>query len=297
MSFATEVIDELMALERSKTCCRKAMLFGLFFGASLEDGRTVRAEFRNEEIAAVAAEILSRQFSADASVECVSRAGRRFYSVSASSKAIASFLQSSDNETLEKELDELVGFRCNFCSHAFIRGAFIALGTINDPQKSYHLEFGLHSEERAKKLAALLEKESAPPKIVKRKEKTGVYYKRNMQIVDLLYYLDAKKSAFAFSDVCIEHDIRNKENRATNCNTRNISRSIEVAQRQVEAIAYLEKSGKLRLLEDELQYTAQMRVENAWATLNELAAAHIPPITKSTLNRRLTKIMELAKKK
>lgn len=294
MSFSSEVVDELMGLELSKTCCRKAMLFGLFFGASFEEPKTVRAEFRNGEIATKAAEILKKQFSADAEIEAICRAGRRFYLLKVSSKALSNFLHSLDEG--EISLNELVGFRCEACTKAFVRGAFAAVGTINDPKKSYHLEFVLKNEARAQKLASLLEEVVALPKTVKRGDRVGVYYKRNMQIADLLYYLDAMKSGFSFSNVCIEHDIRNKENRATNCNTRNISRSIEVAQKQVDAIMYLEKSGKLRLLDEELQYTARMRLDNAWATLNELAAAHEPPITKSTLNRRLIKLLEKAKK-
>lgn len=296
MSFSSEVVEELIGLELSKTCCRKAMLFGLFMGASLEGVKTVTAEFRNAEIAEIAVEILKKQFSAEAELSAVSRAGRRFYSIKVNSKALSSFLQSIDSAQETRGLSEIVGFRCDACSKAFVRGVFIALGTINDPKKSYHLEFVLKSEERAKKLAALLENEIVAPKLVKRGEKTGVYYKRNMQIADLLYYLLATKSGFAFSDVCIEHDIRNKENRATNCNTRNISRSIEVAQKQIEAISALEKSGKLRLLDEELRYTARMRVENPWATLTELAAVHEPPIAKSTLNRRLVKLLEKANK-
>ena len=296
MSFASEVIDELMGIELPKTCCRKAMLFGLFLGAAFVDDRTLRAEFRNQDIAERACEILSRQFSTQAKIDSFTHAGRRMYSVEARTKAVASFLRSIEDEGEQGPLSTLVGFRCQSCAHSFLRGAFIALGTINDPQKSYHLEFVLHSESRAKRLAAHLEQEIAPPKTVKRGEKTGVYYKRNMVIADLLYYLDGMKSGFAFADVCIEHDIRNNENRATNCTTRNISRSIEVAQKQIDAIELLERTGKLRLLEPELIYTARLRVDNAWATLSELAAAHVPPITKSTLNRRLTKILDKAEK-
>ena len=270
------------------------MLFGLFFGASLEPPKTVSAEFRNADIASCAVEILKKQFFSEAESYPASRAGRRFYSVRANSKALAVFLQRIDSAEEGAEISELVGFRCKSCSVAFLRGVFIALGTINDPQKSYHLEFVLRGEARAQKLSAFLESEIVAPRTVRRGERVGVYYKRNMQIDDVLYYLDAKQTAFAFSNACIEHDIRNNENRATNCNTRNISRSIEAAQKQVDAITSLLERGKLRLLDEELQYTAKMRMENPWASLGELAEAHVPPITKSTLNRRLTKLLEKA---
>lgn len=292
MSFTTDVIGELMELELHKTCCRKAMLFGLFYGASLEENKKIRAEFKSREIAEMAATILARQFSAAPTVEETARAGRRLFSVSAATKAITLFLQSVEESEEEKMLFQLVGFRCAECAHAFLRGVFIAVGTVNDPKKSYHLEFVLPNEKRVARLAAFLEKELAPPKTVKRGDKIGLYYKKNMLIADLLYFLGAMKSGFDFSDMCIEHDIRNRENRATNCVARNISRAVDASRKHIEAIDRLEHSGKLMKLSEELRYTAELRRENPSASLSELALMHEPPISKSGLNRRLTKILE-----
>ena len=98
MSFTTDVISELMEAPQGKTCCRKAMLFGLFFGALVQENNTIRCEFRNEEIANKASEILKKQFSSAPEVFEVRRAGRCFYALNAQTKAISSFLQNADKD-------------------------------------------------------------------------------------------------------------------------------------------------------------------------------------------------------
>lgn len=292
MSFTTNVIDELLTAEVGKTCCRKALLYGLFYGAEIGEGRQVRVELKSEELATRAAETLKKQFSATPDITQSARAGRKIYAVNATTKAISTFLQSVEQSSEGDRLFDLVGFRCAECAHAFLRGVFMAAGTVNDPQKSYHLEIILPTETRAQRLSELLEKEISAPKLVSRGGKIGLYYKKNMVIADILYYLGAMRSGFELSDMCIEHDIRNRENRATNCVARNISRAVDASRRHIEAIERLEKSGGLLKLPEELRYTAQLRRENPSASLAELAMMHEPPISKSGLNRRLTRILE-----
>lgn len=294
MSFTTDVVSELMEAPQGKTCCRKALLFGLFFGALVQENNIIKAEFRSEEIANKAAEILKKQFSSVPEVSEVRRAGRCFYAVSAQTKAISSFLQNADKLGSPASLSELVGFRCPECAHSFLRGVFISCGSINDPQKGYHMEFSICTDSRAELLCSFLSDEIAVPKKVKRSAKIGLYYKRNMHIADLLYYLGGVQSGFCFANTCIEHDIRNAENRATNCVARNISRAVEASFKHIEAIELIENEGKMARLGEELSYTARLRVENPSLSLSELAMIHEPPISKSGLNRRLARIMEEA---
>ena len=295
MSFSTSIITELMEAELHKTCCKKALVFGLFFGAITEGENAIKAEFRSLDIANKAAEILKKQFSATPLISEVKRAGRKFYVVSATTKAIHGFLKRADSEE-RGDISALVGFRCPECSHAFLRGVFMATGTVSDPQKSYHLEFSFSNPSRARILEHFLEREISAAKTVTRGAKTGLYYKKNMTIADILYYLGGVQSGFDFANTCIEHDIRNIENRATNCVARNISRSVEASVKQIGAIEAIRKRGKLQKLGEELRYTARLRIENPSLTLSELALIHEPPISKSGLNRRLTKIMEEAQK-
>lgn len=281
-----------MEIVPGKTCCRKALVFGLFFGASVQENKIISAEFSNSEVAEGVAAILTRQFSAAPQIEKRARAGRYFYCVTARSKAVSAFLQSLDDGQEQRPLGEIVEFKCEDCAHAFLRGVFIAMGHINDPKKSYHLEFSVGYPLRAKRLAAFLCDTVAEPKYVERNGKAGVYYKRNMLITDLLYYLGALKKGFEYSDTCIENDIRNRENRATNCVASNILRSVAASQKHIDAIEELTRTGRLFKLPEEIRYTARLRIENPAANLSELARLHEPPISKSGLNRRLNRILE-----
>ena len=295
MSFTLEVISELLEAETAKTCCRKAMLFGLFCSAKLSEDKKnhVSAEFKSEEAALFASRILQKQFAAQSDPISTVRAGRRLYRIDVSSKPLSSFVSALDREE-DRSLRELVGYRCGECAHSFIRGAFIAAGTINDPQKSYHLEFSMPTSARAQKLTAELDNIVSSPKMTIRAQKIGVYYKSNESIFDLLNYMGAGQSRFLITNTFIERDIRNAENRATNCVASNISKSVDAAMKQIEAIRILTESGKILSLPEELRYTAELRVENPSASLFELSYLHEPPISKSGLNRRLTRLLEEA---
>ena len=295
MSFTLEVIDELLAAESAKTCCRKALLFGLFYSARLTEGKNrIRAEFKNERSALLAASILLKQFSASAETQPTVRAGRRFYCIDVCSKALANFISALDAPSDTISLRELVGYRCQECSHNFIRGVFIACGTINDPKKSYQLEFSLPNAERASKLFSTLENIVPTPRTVVRASRVGVYYKTNEAIFDLLNYMGGGQSRFLLTNTFIERDIRNFENRATNCVARNISKSVDASMKQIEAIRTLIDSGRMLSLPEELRYTAELRLENPSASLFELSHLHEPPISKSGLNRRLSRLLEEA---
>ncbi len=301
MSFTENVVEELLEAPLHKTCCRKAMVFGLFMGAEIENG-VIKAELRSEKVQAFATEILAKQFSAKTENEKITRAGRHFFAVKTKSRALSSFLQGIDipeDEDTWHSACELVGFRCEECAHAFLRGVFIATGSITDPHKGYHMEFSLKSERRAELIFDMLTSEEAipgSPNLVRRSARTGVYYKSNSTIFDVLSYIGAVQSGFDVANICIEHDIRNAENRATNCVARNIGRSIDACQKQIDAIQLLISNGRLDTVEKELQYTAKLRLENPDASLAELAMLHSPKISKSGLNRRISKLMEYANK-
>ena len=296
MSFTLDVINELLSVDISKTCCRKAMLFGLFICAKIDESQKncVVAEFKTEESAAIAAQILKKQFSTDGTITRVARAGRTFYTLTSVSKALRSFVQAIDSAEDRRTPDEIVGFRCAACVTGFLRGAFIACGSINDPAKSYHLEFSLPNATRAERIFEMLDSIVPSPKTVVRERKVGLYYKSNEAIFALLNYIGGGQSSFLLTNAFIERDIRNAENRATNCVASNISKSVDASMRQIEAIRHLKDSGKLLSLPEELRYTADLRMENPAASLFELSHLHEPPISKSGLNRRLTRLLEEA---
>jgi DNA-binding protein WhiA len=178
----------------------------------------------------------------------------------------------------------------------FLRGVFIACGTVNDPAKSYHLEIKLPNDGRIEPLRILLAEAGYELGLTNRKGQTGLFCNSGSVIQELLAYVGATSSVFQFFNAQIERSIRNDENRATNCVAENISRAIRTGAKQLAAILYLEERNLLAALPEDLQYTARLRLNNPDVTLTELAELHTPPITKSGLHHRLEKIMAFYEK-
>lgn len=296
MSFTTQIIEELLSLDFEKTCCKKAFLFGTLFGAQKGEGRRCVAEFKTQQSAIVVAEILKKQFSAESEQFTVNRAGRRFFALSVNSKSVYSYLEKLDSEASaeEERLCDIIGFRCADCSRAFLAGAFVSVGTATDPEKRYSLELSAKSEGRATLLSDFLCTYLKPPSCADRRTRIGFYYKGNEAISDFLSYVRADKAYYAVINAYVGHDIKNYENRATNCVLRNIKKSVEASRKHIEAIEFIKKLGRFETLSEELRYTATLREEYDSATLSELAALHEPTISKSGLNRRLEQILRIA---
>ena len=296
MSFTLDIIDELVSREHEKTCCKKAFLFGMFFGAERLSKNEIRAEFKTEASATYAVSLLKKQFSAEPMLEPITRAGRRMFWVTVTSKALSIYIDRIDREDNVSacELEKIVGFRCIDCKMAFLAGVFVGSGIATDPKSRYSLEFGVKSEIRASWLSAFLCDTVGYPRCVDRHARIGLYYRGNEQVTDILAYMGAVSAHFAVLDVCMEKELKNDENRATNCVLKNIEKSVLASRRHIEAIELLKADGRFELLSEELRYTAQLRCEYDAATLSELAELHVPIISKSGLNRRLEKIVSFA---
>ena len=208
-----------------------------------------------------------------------------------SSPACAKLVRSMDAEDADAE--SIFHFGCDSCRSAFLRGSFLALGTVNDPHKSFHMEWKL-APARARLLSAVLSDQGYPPRMITRTEYVGVYYKDSAAIEDLITLMGSSTVLFEVINSRIERDIRNNENRATNCVARNIEKTIAAATRQMEAINRLVETGKLASLPASLQETAALRYANPDASLDELVTLHSPSISKSGLNHRLKKIVDAA---
>ena len=298
MSFTMTVIDELTEREREKTCCKKAFLFGLFFGAEKISGRTVRAELKTEHSALCAIDILKKQFSAEPIYESGVRAGRKMHWVSVDSKAIAIYVDRLNKGFSENNnLKDMIGLRCEDCKRALLAGLFMSSGTATDPEKRYSLEFIARSEEHASLLSDFLCATLGAPRCIDRRGRIGLYYKGNEAVTDVLSYIGAYRASYAVIEAFMTHAIKNDENRATNCVLKNLEKSVSASRRHIEAIEYLKASGKFELLSEDLKYTAKLRCEYDSATLSELAALHDPSISKSGLNKRLENILSLAERK
>ncbi len=183
---------------------------------------------------------------------------------------------------------------CANCAASYLRGVFLACGTVSNPDsKSYQLELTVHTPEEAEALGLLLGECGMPPKTTVRGGFPVLYYKDSASIEDFLSYIGAQKAAFELMNVKILKELRNNANRLANCDAANIDKTVSAAQLQIHAVERLEASGQIAALPDELRTTARLRLENPEATLGELASLHTPPITKSGVNHRLKKLLEL----
>lgn len=177
---------------------------------------------------------------------------------------------------------------------AYIRGAFLGGGSISNPEKTYHLEFVTHSIEYAEDLSVLINKYGLTSKVIQRKSSYIVYIKEGEQIVDLLNIIGAHTSLLELENIRIMKEMRNNVNRLVNCETANLSKTVNAAVRQVESIRLIEKEIGLGRLAKNLREVAELRLKFPDESLKELGEMLNPPVGKSGVNHRLRKIEKIA---
>ena len=172
---------------------------------------------------------------------------------------------------------------------------FFAGGSITDPQKRYHLELTTSHLQVSRELGSLLQECGYPPKSLSRGGSLITYFKQSDQIEDFLTLIGAPVAAMSVMSAKLEKDLRNSVNRRLNCDSANLDKAVEAAQEQLESIRKLQRAGLLDQLPDKLQETAALRLEYPELSLSELAAEFDPPVSKSCLNHRLRKLLELSR--
>lgn len=203
----------------------------------------------------------------------------------------------SETET-DRILDNSV-FECQNCRSSFLRGVFIVCGTVSSPESStYHLEFNVQQSDLADDLCSVLIECGYTPKLTYRKHRNvyGMYFHDSEVISDLLAFIGANTASFDLIDSKILRDLRNEANRQANCETANISKTISASGEQMDAIYKILDGGYAEKLSEELRITLDLRAAYPHASLEELAAMHTPPLTKSGVNHRLQKIKAFAEK-
>lgn len=180
------------------------------------------------------------------------------------------------------------------CRRAYIRGAFLSVGSVNDPEKNYHMEFVLADEFSAEQLKELINSFGLDAKVVERKEHFVVYLKEGEQIVDLLNIMEAPLALMDLENVRIMKEMRNDINRKVNCETANLNKVVGAAVKQLEDIEYIEEKIGLSSLPEQLEEIARLRLEYPDKSLKELGSFLSTPVGKSGVNHRLRKISNIA---
>lgn len=180
------------------------------------------------------------------------------------------------------------------CKRAFIRGAFLASGSVIDPQKSYHFEIKCNSSKKSEQLINLLKYYEIEAKVVARKGRYVVYIKEGEGIVDVLNVMKAPVALMEMENIRILKEMSNYYNRQVNCETANIKKTVTTSYRQIEDINYIIQKKGIDYLPEKLQDIAKVRVDYPDASLQELGELLNPPLGKSGVNHRLRKICQIA---
>ena len=180
------------------------------------------------------------------------------------------------------------------CKRAFIRGAYLAAGSMSDPNKSYHFEIVCATMPKAEQLKQLIAAFGLEARVVQRKRHYVVYLKEGSGIVDILNVMEAHVSLMQLENVRIVKEMRNSINRRVNCETANISKTVSAAVKQMEDIRLIEETTGLYQLPDTLRELDELRLQNPDASLVVLGSMLNPPVGKSGVNHRLRKLAQMA---
>ena len=178
-----------------------------------------------------------------------------------------------------------------------IKGIYLGAGSINNPEKKYHLEIGIAQKSDAEKIMEYLRSFNIKSNIIEKSSQYAVYIKDGEEISKFLALIGANKSVLRFEEIRVQREMNNKINRIVNCETANLNKTINASIEQIEAIKRLKHSKKFEMMDEPLKEIAQLRLENPNASLIELGKMLKNPVGKSGVNYRLKKIMEIANEK
>ena len=297
MSFSSNVKAELCKDSLSKKSCAVAEGYGVLLYCNTYSSTEIRIITESRDFAARLPRLFKKAFGITFDQEPAAQdRGKLQFAISSEDKIAKIF------ETLQMDLKASLTLHVNFgmleeeaeCM-AYLRGAFLAGGSVTDPAKRYHLEMTTSHYKVSRETCALLIECGFSPKELSRGGNNILYFKQSDYIEDFLTAIGAQVSAMGVMEAKVEKDLRNGVNRRVNCETANLTKVVDASMGQMAAIRALEEAGELDKLPGKLRETALLRRENPEATLQELAAMLNPPITKSAINHRMRKLLELAR--
>lgn len=305
MSFSSEVKEELAKRISPARHCQIAELAAIMhfsgqYGRSAEGNFMIGFQTENEAVVRKGFTLLKKTYNINTDIS--------IRHSSSLNKNRSYVLSVNDDETARKILmtcrlmkpfgvieedfsisDSLIIQR-ECCKRAFIRGAFLAAGSVSNPVKTYHFEIVCLSEAKAKQLQMIMETFNINARVIKRRKYFVVYVKDSSQVVDLLNIMGAYNALMDMENVRIVKDMRNNVNRKVNCETANINKTVSAAVKQIEDIRFIQMSSAFDELPESLQEMAELRVRYPEATLAELGQLLDTPVGKSGVNHRLKKI-------
>lgn len=311
MSFSGEIKEELSTVTDQNRHCRLAELAAIISGCGqvmIDEDDDYELEIRTENVCLARKyyTLVKKLFGIQAAVilrknEYLTKNATYHLTVEDHEDAVRILRETCilDEEGFVRdvvEYSQLSLLKSDCCKRAYIRGAFLATGSVSDPQKSYHLEIVCQQKERAEVLQQVICDLDMEARIVTRKKNDVVYLKEGEQILSFLACIGATQHLFAMENVRILKEMRNNLNRQVNCEAANLNKTVSTAVRQIEDIHYIEACGEFKNLPDNLREMAEVRMEHPDAALKELGEMLTPPVGKSGVNHRLRKLGEIAEK-
>ena len=291
MSFCVDVKNELIAI-RPSGCCKPSFVYGfMLFGRSFSF-KKIGIQTGNENVAKAYSDAVFSVYRVKPLITVGGSVRKTYKAEITNESERLKILASLDFGMDENKIDTTVFLR-DCCKQAFVRGAFLSCGNINDPEKEYRAEFNVKNTQLAEELQQILSEFGINMKKAVRGNGVQLYTKESVVIEDLLTLMGAGKKTLDIIDTKIMKSVKNNINRARNCDSANISKTVEASIKQRKAIEYLEKVDRLYSLPQELLTAALLRKENPEATLKELCRVSNEPLTISGLNHRLKRIIEI----
>ena len=294
MSFSSNVKAELCKDSMSRRSCAVAESYGVLLYCNTFTSAEIRIITESRDFAARLPKLFKKAFGVSFDAEPAPEdRGKLQFAITAEDKIAKIF------DTLQMDLKSSLTLHVNFgmleeeaeCM-AYLRGAFLAGGSVTDPSKNYHLELITAHASVSREAAALLTELGFAARSIDRGANTVLYFKKSEAIEDFLTKIGAPCAAMDIMSAKVEKSMNNSINRKVNCDTANADKVVAAAQEQIDAIRRIERDYGLDVLPEKLQSAALLRIANPEASLADLATLSYPPVTKSCLNYRLKKLME-----
>lgn len=297
MSFSAEVKNELCRSEVERSCCALGEALGVLLFSNTFTADEIRIVTESVDFAQRLPKLFRKGFGVSFdSLPTENGGGKLHFSIYDCEKLERIFEQCgfSRNNSLSLHVNfALLEKDC--CRRAFLRGAFLAGGSVTDPEKRYHLELSTTHHNAGREAENLLGDMELTAKLTERKGSHVLYFKQSETIETVLTAMGAPICAMAVMEAKINKNWRNIANRKTNCDSANLDKTVAAAGEQIAAIGKLRELGILEDLPEKLQQTAALREEHPEENLAELGLLHTPPISKSAVNHRIRKLMHLSK--
>ena len=298
VSFSAAAKAEVCRILPQKHCCALAECFGILLFCNSFSAEGIKIITESREFAYILPKLFKKAF--DISFDS-------YPSLEAPGKLVFQIWDEEKIDTIMEsfgfDVRDTLALHVNFpvveeecCKASFLRGSFLAGGSVTDPGKGYHMEITTTHQSVARETYILAQEVMGfYPKTAKRGGGQVLYLKQSELISDFLTYLGAPVAAMGIMEARLEKELNNKVNRRCNCDDANLTKVVEAAQEQLAAIRILRERGMLENLPAKLQQAAIAREKNPEAALTELAGMMDPPITKPAMNHRLKKLVEMAK--